>query len=596
MWSKLRALCVKHNVFSSIFAPLRLCVKQVQSSEFRVQGSVESRICHPELAEGPNPELTNIKSRIFPKSIFLFILFSLFFSLKTTAQQVSATIDTAQIKIGEQITYQLSVVADSSKVVTFPEGQTFAPLEMVEALKTDTTSSDGRWELLKKYRLTQWDSGSYSIPPQKVFIGNQTFKTDSFLIEVGGIAVDTTKQKMYPIKPALEVPERFVFPKWIWWVLGGLIVLGLLIWLILKLLKKKQAAEKELPPFEKAMHSLEELDKEHLLEEREVKTYYSKLTEAARRYLDEQVDERAMESTTEELISHLKVLKDSGRLNISQQTIDDFDKILKRADLAKFARSKPDVITAKEDRSSIEKIIVDTKAGIPEPDEEELQKNLEYQANLERKRRQRKRLAWAGGIAGAVVLAVAVLVYTKGFTYISDTVFGNQTKELLESEWLTSTYGNPPTTLTTPRVLVRDTTVVAEDGVKSVESFSVGKIHGDFYTEVTTTILKKQQQNFDSQQAVDDLVSILEEKGAKNIITDVGTHTTPSEIEGQKITGSFSIEDESGESLKKTFTALVFPSNVGMQQILMVYDKNDSHADEIANRIVYSVELKNESR
>src|SRR5690606_11440739 len=124
----------------------------------------------------------------------------------------------------------------------------------------------------------------------------------------------------------------------------GLIILGLLLWLILKLKKKKAAEKEELPPFEKAMNSLTELDNEHLLEEREVKTYYSKLTDAARRYLDEQVDEHALESTTDELIARLKMLKDSGKLNISQQTIDDFEKILKRADLAKFARSKPDVI------------------------------------------------------------------------------------------------------------------------------------------------------------------------------------------------------------------------------------------------------------
>src|SRR5690606_22026603 len=273
------------------------------------------------------------------KTGLLFSFFLLFFTLPSVAQQVSAEMDTAQIKIGEQITYRLSAWADSAEAVTFPEGQTFSPMEMVEALKTDTIQTQGKWKLLKKYMITQWDSGSYVVPPQKVLIGERTFTTDSFLVEVREVVVDTTKQKMYPIKPALEVPNRFIFPKWILWILAGLLLLGGLIWLILKLIKKKQAAKKELPPFEKAMHSLEELDKEHLLEEREVKTYYSKLTEAARRYLDEQVDEQAMESTTEELISRLTLLKNSGKLNISQQVIDDFEKILKRADLAKFARS-----------------------------------------------------------------------------------------------------------------------------------------------------------------------------------------------------------------------------------------------------------------
>ncbi len=533
---------------------------------------------------------------LFQKKMYrtglLFSFFLLFFTLPSVAQQVSAEMDTAQIKIGEQITYRLSAWADSAEAVTFPEGQTFSPMEMVEALKTDTIQTQGKWKLLKKYMITQWDSGSYVVPPQKVLIGERTFTTDSFLVEVREVVVDTTKQKMYPIKPALEVPNRFIFPKWILWILAGLLLLGGLIWLILKLIKKKQAAKKELPPFEKAMHSLEELDKEHLLEEREVKTYYSKLTEAARRYLDEQVDEQAMESTTEELISRLTLLKNSGKLNISQQVIDDFEKILKRADLAKFARSKPDIFTARQDRSNIEKIIIDTKAGIPEPDEEELQKDIEYRALLEKKRRQKKRLAWIGGITGIVVLVLAVLVYTKGFTYLSDKIFGNTTKELLEGEWITSIYGNPPTEMTTPRVLVRDTTVVEEEGVSSIESFYAGKIKGDFYTRLTTLRLKKEQESFDGQQAVQNLIAQLEAEGAKNIITDVESYSAASDIEGQKISGGFSIENETGQSLKKTYTTLIFPSNIGVQQILIVYDKNNSYAQEIADRIIYAIELR----
>src|SRR5690606_9964441 len=257
--------------------------------------------------------------------------------------------------------------------------------------------------------------------------------------------------------------------------------------------------------------------------------------------------------------------------------IADFEKILKRADLAKFARSKPDIFTAREDRSNIEKIIIDTKAGIPEPDEEELQKDIEYRALLEKKRHQRKRLAWIGGIVGVLVLAMVVLVYTKGSTYLSDKLFGNPTKELLEGEWITSIYGNPPTEMTTPRVLVRDTTVVEEEGVSSIESFYAGKIKGDFYTRLTTLRLKKEQESFDGQQAVRNLIAQLEAEGAKNIITDVESYSVASDIEGQKISGGFSIENETGQSLKKTYTTLIFPSNIGVQQILIVYDKNNSY-------------------
>src|SRR5699024_50959 len=153
----------------------------------------------------------------------------------------------------EQIRYRISVETDSSNTVVFPEGQTFSPLEMVEAYKIDTSNIDSRLRLLREYALTKFDSGTYVIPPQRISINDRQVLTDSFAVEVQGVAVDTTKQKMYPIKPSLDVPAPFRFPTWIWWVLGSLAVTGAIAWAVLKLLKKKEEAKKNIPPFEKAM-------------------------------------------------------------------------------------------------------------------------------------------------------------------------------------------------------------------------------------------------------------------------------------------------------------------------------------------------------
>src|SRR5690606_35008969 len=142
------------------------------------------------------------------------------------------------------------------------------------------------------------------------------------------------------------------------------------------------------------------------------------------------------------------------------------------------------------------------------------------------------------------------------------------------------------------RVLVRDTTLVEEEGVGSIESFYAGKINGSFYTRLTTLRLKKEQESFDGQQAVQDLIAHLESEGAKNILTDVESYTTPSHIEGQKISGGFTIDHQSGHRQNKTYTSLIFPSNVGVQQIVVVYDKNDFRAQEIADRIIYAMELR----
>ena len=108
----------------------------------------------------------------------IFILFFLFFSLITSAQ-VTSSVDTTQIRIGEEIRYTIYVEADTTDLVVFPEGQTFLPLEVIESYKVDTTFEARKMRLIKKYGLTQFDSGAYTIPPQRVVINQKAYNLDS---------------------------------------------------------------------------------------------------------------------------------------------------------------------------------------------------------------------------------------------------------------------------------------------------------------------------------------------------------------------------------------------------------------------------------
>jgi len=133
------------------------------------------------------------------KAILIIAIAFFTFSAMAQEAQVSASIDTAQIKIGEQILYKINVETDSTNLVVFPEGNTFSPLEVVESLGADTTRVKNKFQLLKEYSLTQFDSGSYTIPQQRIIINDKPFLTDSMRVEVADVAVDTTQQEMYPI-------------------------------------------------------------------------------------------------------------------------------------------------------------------------------------------------------------------------------------------------------------------------------------------------------------------------------------------------------------------------------------------------------------
>ncbi|MDC1379741.1 BatD family protein, partial [Algibacter sp.] len=159
---------------------------------------------------------------------FAFLLFT--FASKA---QVTSSIDSTSIKIGEQITYHIQVEVDTTDLVVFPEGQTFSPLEMIESYAIDTLKKKDKYNLIKKYGLTQFDSGSYTIPRQKIIIGDKTFFTDSLKVEVNNVVVDTT-QALYDIKPIIAVEKSG--SNWWKYVLLTLLIIGaiafLLFWFI----------------------------------------------------------------------------------------------------------------------------------------------------------------------------------------------------------------------------------------------------------------------------------------------------------------------------------------------------------------------------
>ncbi len=54
-----------------------------------------------------------------------------FRAVSQNTAKVTSEVDTTFIKIGEQIKFKVTVEADSTDQVIFPEGQTFSPLETV---------------------------------------------------------------------------------------------------------------------------------------------------------------------------------------------------------------------------------------------------------------------------------------------------------------------------------------------------------------------------------------------------------------------------------------------------------------------------------
>ena len=518
--------------------------------------------------------------------------------------QVSSSIDSTSIKIGAELFYKIQVKADTTALVVFSEEQTFQPLEMINNYPVDTTKKEGYYQLTKTYGLTQFDSGVYTIPKQKILIGDKSFLTDSLLVQVNPVLVDTTKQKLFDIKPLTQVEKS---PSGFW---GGvavflivlLLVGGILYWFVWR---KKPLTEAEkiaaLPPYERAKLALEKLDEEHYFKNEEVKTYYSDLTLILRQYLDEKVYDQSLESTTDELVSRLKTLEAANQITLSKDTIRNIETILKRADLVKFAKSKPDFHLAKLDKNTIEIEIDHVKDGLPEPTEEELLQDLKYREAIARQQKRRRiKQILAIGI-GIFFIAITVLVIRSGFTEIKDTVLRNPSKILLEkAPWVTSEYGAPGITLSSPEVLERQIIELPEEMKGKVQTITFAYagvdtpfdivINSSKYTAQTDENGKEKKVPIDVLKVAESVLNRFEEKGTKNITTRNEQFITPNGQEGVKTfgTGDFIIEDK---LIKGKYIILGFSTPNLLQQLILTWKEEDIYADQIIERILNSIEL-----
>ena len=538
----------------------------------------------------------------------LYIL--LLFTTSLFAQKVTTSIDSIKKKIGAEFKLTLKTDVDTFSKVKFPNGKFFGNLEVLESYKIDTIRNGNRYELIKKYGLTQFDSGKYLIPKLPVIINGKKVFSDSIKIEISDVKVDTLKQKMYDIKNIIPVKSDFGN----WWIylliLLGLAVIGYFVY---RFIKKKKTEEKPVvvefkSPIEKATSLLQQLEKKELWQKGEIKNYYSELTDIARNYIEEEIQIPAMESTTSELIEGLRNAAKQKKLKLSSETVENLEKVLKQADLVKFAKVKPLDFEIEEDKKRISNSIVTIHNSIPEIVEEndELELWNEQQkekARLEKlKKEKRKRIII--GVSVSVFLLVAtlgILTAIKGFDYVKDNFIGHPTKDLVEGEWVFSEYGNPTVKIETPKVLKRmDAEKVLPKNamalIKEMQIFMYGSLTDDFYIGVSTATFKQQTQ-LDLEQAAEGSLKVFEAQGATNIFVKTEEFDTQQGIKGRKAYGTMVMVDKiSGKSVKMYYEILVFGQNNGLQQITIMHREDDKYGKQMLERILNSVELQNISQ
>lgn len=496
-------------------------------------------------------------------------------------EEVVTKVDRNLIKIGEEVKLGISVDVELGDLIIFPEQTTMGAMEVLQSYPVDSLRIADKIRLYKQYGITQFDSGDYWVPRLNILKNEKTLQSDSVLVSVREVIVDTLKQGMFPIKDALDIEDRSTASySWLWWLL--LLIPVVLVIISLSRKREQKTFEETLQPFEWTQYRLKLLDESGHLENRNWKEYYTELTYIIRRYIDSKVYGQTLESTTGQLIKELKIAMNEKGMHITDKTQSRLEEILQKADLVKFATAGGDAISAKEDRQRTMEIINNIHRVLPPPTEEELMQDAAYRRKQELKKRARKTALGVALAVVALLIAGGVWSYMIGLDNVKDKVLGNELRDLTEQQWLTSEYGMPPVQMNTPDILVRQDTTSLSDQfaviAATVDQFATGDVSDDFYIGVITFTLKgevaEDQKQLPTDMVHDNMIKLLDGMGATDILM-LDNEVEINGIKGVSLEGTYKLDGDDYQ-----YEILMMLNRIGIDQIIITNKKDDEENPE----------------
>lgn len=272
--------------------------------------------------------------------LFLLILCSLNFAQEIS---VKASVDSVDYQVGDYINYKITVRHSEAVTVLRP---TLDSLKMVEVIKIEPVKRedrDGKIITVFEYIISKYDSGDVTIPSIPV-IYNLPNAKEAQVIKTNMVNFTVHTLKIDPHGDVKDIKEPIKIPlDWkiiLFWVIAGLLLLGLIAWAVIYYRKKKalqngQVVTIRREPHEEAFDELRELEAKKLWQNGYIKQYHTEITAIIRKYFEGRFRIPALEMTTSELMQHLNRV--SGASEITEIT----NAFLNNADLVKFAKFVP---------------------------------------------------------------------------------------------------------------------------------------------------------------------------------------------------------------------------------------------------------------
>lgn len=339
---------------------------------------------------------------------FITILGFIGYSCAGAQTIVKAGLDTAHIRIGEQVQLIVKCATEAQRDVTFPsyesEEEITPGVEVVAQSGVDTLKLNGgkRVELTRRYTITSFDSALYTLPPVTVEVDGKPYRSGRQIgLKVNTVPVDTTNTANFapahaPVMPAFE------WRGWLLWLaLAAWGLLLIVVGLLVRLSDTRPVMRRVVipPPTPAHVPAFSSIDRLKTADKSDAKGYYMALTDTLRTYIQERFGINAREMTSTEILDELTA---EGNLD----ALHELKSVLQTADLVKFAKMRPEL--TEQDRNLVDALDFVTATKL-EPIEKP-KPRVEF-VTLSEKHQHRVRRMMQAGLFVATIGCLALLIY-----------------------------------------------------------------------------------------------------------------------------------------------------------------------------------------
>ena len=258
---------------------------------------------------------------------------------------VESYVDRATITIGDRILYTLKITTDPKiKLESLALGSNLGAFEVKDyKIYEPAKTKDGKVINKSEYMITTFTTGEYVIPPITINYTDpkgekRQIKSEPLFILVKSVGTsESDKEDIRGLKPPIEIKGGY----WVYLlILPVLALLGAGGFLYYRQRAKGLALpeipeELQKPAWEVALLELDNLENSDLLKKKQIKKYFSTLSDIVRKYIQRRYEISALDRTTEEIKGEMK------RVKLEQNVAELTYVLLCFCDLVKFAKYIP---------------------------------------------------------------------------------------------------------------------------------------------------------------------------------------------------------------------------------------------------------------